>query len=466
VTRRARLWRAAESRGIPLPAILATVGVVVATYLAGKLFYRLRDVVLLMAVSGFVALLLNPLVVALQRWKVRRRGLAVTVVTLWAVLVFAALAVAFGYPLVHGLTHLAERLPAYVDKAEHGKGWIGHLIRRYHIQAWVQHNAGKLAGYGQSLSKPALALGKGAVSLVISLVTIFILVLLLLIEGPKLRTGILRMMAPGRAAVVTRVAGEVNRAVSGYMVGNILTSVIAGIVVFVTLLVMGVPFPFLWALWVALVDFLPMIGGALAGIPVVLFATFQSLTAGLVTLIVFLVYTQVENHVLNPVIMSKTVRINPLLVLISILVAASIGSWIGGLFGGFVAALLAIPAAGAAQVIVAETWRASAPPARAGPPEPGAGTPAPASAPGAGSEPVFPGTAGVGSEPAPPGAPGAATGPAPAGLLGADSGPAPAGPPGAGSAPAPAGAPGAAAMTASPAPETRDGEPAPKDPVR
>src|SRR5262249_18415433 len=117
--------------------------------------------------------------------------------------------------------------------------------------------------------------------------------------------------------------------------------------------------PLRWALWVALVDFLPMIGGALAGIPTVLFAAAHSLTAGIITLIVFLVYTQFENHVLNPVVMSKTVRISPLLVLIAVLVGASIGSWVGGLFGGFVAALLAIPAAGALQVIVRELWRLS-----------------------------------------------------------------------------------------------------------
>ena len=78
--------------------------------------------------AGFIALILNPLVVPLQRWKVRRRGWAVAVVTLWAVLVFVGLAVAFGYPLVNGITHLAEALPSYVKKAEHGKGWIGHLV--------------------------------------------------------------------------------------------------------------------------------------------------------------------------------------------------------------------------------------------------------------------------------------------------------------------------------------------------
>jgi predicted PurR-regulated permease PerM len=115
---------------------------------------------------------------------------------------------------------------------------------------------------------------------------------------------------------------------------------------------------------VALVDFLPMIGGALAGIPVVLFATAHSITAGVVTLVVFLIYTQVENHVLNPVIMSKTVRISPLLVLLAVLVGASLGVLVGGVFGGFVAALLAIPAAGAFQVVVREVWRLSGPPVR------------------------------------------------------------------------------------------------------
>lgn len=113
-------------------------------------------------------------------------------------------------------------------------------------------------------------------------------------------------------------------------------------------------------LWVALVDFLPIVGGALAGIPIVLFAFSHSVTAGIVTLVVFIVYTQVENHILNPLVMSRTVKISPLLVLLSVVIGYSIGSWIDGLFGGFVAALLAIPTAGAIQILGREAWRATA----------------------------------------------------------------------------------------------------------
>jgi predicted PurR-regulated permease PerM len=358
----ARMLRAAEGRHVPLLTIVVTVAVVAVTYLAGKLIYRLRDIVLLMLVAGFVALLLNPLVVLLQKRLFPRRGAAVAIVAILAGLVFIGLAVAFGYPLVNGITDLADSLPGYVAQAQHGTGWIGHLTTKYHIQDWVQRNAPKLVTYAESLSKPVLTIGKGAISLIIELATIFILVLLLLLEGPKMRRWTLAQMAPGRSATVTRIAGEVNTAVIGYMLGNLLTSLIAGVVVFVTLMIVGVPFPFLWGLWVALVDFLPMIGGALAGIPTVLFAFTQGVTPGVATLVVFLAYTQTENHILNPVIMAKTVKISPLLVLVAVLVGASVGSLVGGLFGGFVAALLAIPAAGALQVLVREAWQSTAPP--------------------------------------------------------------------------------------------------------
>lgn len=367
-SRRQRLWEVAEAKGVPLRTIVAAVGVVVAVYLAGRLVYKLREIILLVVVAGFIALLLDPAVVLIQRRLLRRRGAAVSLVTLVALAVFAGLAFAFGYPLVNGIKHLAHDLPTYISQAEHGKGPIGHLVRKYHIQNWVTKNlAPKLTSFAQNLSKPALTLGKGAVTLLIALFTIFMLVLLMLLEAPKMRRGVLRFMSPERATTVTRVSGEVSRSVTGYMLGNFITSVIAGVVVFVTLLLMGVPFALLWALWVALVDFLPMIGGALAGIPTVLFAFAHSLTAGVVVLVVFLLYTQVENHVLNPVVMSRTVRINPLLVLLAVLVGADVGGIVGGIFGGFVGTLLAIPLAGSIQVIVRELWQATAPMAEADP---------------------------------------------------------------------------------------------------
>ncbi len=360
-SRTERFWAGATARGIPLQAIVATVAIVAATYLAGKLLYRLRDVVLLLLAAGFFSVLLNPLVAGLQHLGIRRRGVAVFVVTVLAVLALASLAAAFGYPLSRGLTHLAHAMPGYVARAEHGRGWAGHLVRQYHVAAWVRRNETKLVRFGQDLARPALTVGKGAVSLVAALATAFVLVVLLLLEGPSLMQGVLDAMSAAHAERFSRTFGEASRAATGYMAGNCLTSVIAGAVVLVTLLILGVPFPFMWGLWVALVDLLPMVGGALAGVPTVLFAAAHSLTAGIVTLVVFLAYTQIENHVLNPVVMSKTVRVSPLFVLLSVLAGASIGGWLGGAFGGLVAALLAIPTAAALQTVIRELWRDTAP---------------------------------------------------------------------------------------------------------
>ncbi|HMD92014.1 MAG TPA: AI-2E family transporter [Trebonia sp.] len=355
-----RIRAAAAARGVPLAAILTTCGVVVAIYLAGKLAYRMRDVLMMIAVGGFIALILNPMVVVVQR-HVRRRGWAVAIVLGWATLVFIGLAFLFGHPLVNGLTHLSQRLPSIVQDASAGRGWIGQLVRRLHLQHWVAVNAPKLQTLGSSLARPALTFGEGAASVFGTVLTIFALAMLLLLEGPKIRAGLLGALSPRRAERYARIAHEINQSVTGYVVGDLLTSLIAGVVVFVTFAVLGLPFPLLWALWVALVDFLPMVGGALAGIPTVLFALTHSLTDGIAMAAVFVGYQQLENHVLNPVIMGRTVKINPLVVLLAVLVGTSLGDWVGGVFGAFVAALLSIPCAAALQVITREIWHATEP---------------------------------------------------------------------------------------------------------
>jgi predicted PurR-regulated permease PerM len=353
-----RIRVVAAARGIPLSAILTSVGVVVAVYLAGKLAYRMLDILLMIAVALFLSVILNPLVGYAQR-RVKRRGWAVTVVILWAVLVFIGLAVLFGYPLLNGVTHLARGLPSYSRDAADGHGWVGQFIRRLHLQQWVTQNAPKLQTVGASLARPALSIGKGAASLLGTLLTIFAITTLVLLEGPKMRAGLLASLSPERAERWGRVAREINQSMTGYVVGNLSTSLIAGVIIFADLAALGLPFPLLWALWVAIVDFLPMIGGALAGIPTVLFAVAHSLTAGIITAAVFVAYQQLENHVLNPLIMSRTVKVSPLLVLMSVLLGTSLGDWAGGVFGGFVAALISIPCAAALQVIVREIWRSS-----------------------------------------------------------------------------------------------------------
>lgn len=194
-SRRTRLRLAAAARGVPLPTILVTVAVVVVTYLLGRLAYRLRGILLLIVIASFASLVLNPFVVTLQQWRLRRRGRAVAVVVVAVVAVFLGLTAAFGYPLSNGLKHLARDAPSYVSAAGHGHGPVGRLIQHFHLQRWVSDNAPKLQQLGMSLAKPALTFGKGAVVIVGQLLGVFTMVVLFLLEGPRMRAGVLSLMS-------------------------------------------------------------------------------------------------------------------------------------------------------------------------------------------------------------------------------------------------------------------------------
>ncbi|HEY5111762.1 MAG TPA: AI-2E family transporter [Acidimicrobiales bacterium] len=360
-TRRSKILLRAQIDNVPLRTILVTIFSVALVLIVGEALYRLRAVLLLMLVGGFIALLLNPLVLFFQNWKLPRRGMAVFVVTMMAVLLFTGLAFAFGYPLVNSTTHLAHALPRYISQAEKGKGWIGHLLRHYHVKSWIHKNASKLVTFAKGLSKPALALGRGAVTLLFELFALFAFVVLLLLEGPKIRRSLISMMSPETVTWVSRVGSRIGTSALGFMLGDLAMSLTAGVAVFITLWTLSVPFAFLWALWVALVDFLPQVGGLLAGVPTVLFALVHSLSAGVITGVVFVVYSLLENHVLYPIVMSRTVKINPLTVFIAIIVGAEFGAWVGGIFGGFVGVLLAVPGAATVHVLFTEIWNATGP---------------------------------------------------------------------------------------------------------
>jgi predicted PurR-regulated permease PerM len=329
--------------------------IVLATLVAALLVWRLRAILLLVVVSLFLAAILRPIVGFFER-RGLRRGAAAGVVYFVALCGAITIGIVLVHPLVTAATHLVKELPRLVQDAQQGKGQIGRIVRDLHLLRFVKSKQTNLENLVTKIGKPALAVGKTVISGVVAGVTIIFLTFFLLLEFPQMVRGILAWMQPERSERVRSVLDDVGTAIVGYMLGNFLTSVIAGITIGVTLLALGVPYPAVLAIWVGLVDFLPLIGGLLAGVPTVVFAALHSLTAGIVTLVVFLVYQEIENHVLNPVVMSKTVKLNPLWVLLAVLLGASIGDFVASVFGGFVGALLAVPAAGAVQVIARDLW--------------------------------------------------------------------------------------------------------------
>lgn len=361
-TYRSRMLRAAARRRVPLAtiftAVLVTFVVLDVNLLVIWLLIVLRTIVLYGVMGMFLALLLAPVVRVVARGPIRH-GAAVVIVFVAALLVVGGFIALFTAPLVSAVIHFAHELPSLVRQAEHGHGRMGRLLKRFHLESWVKTNIPKLARDITKSVKPAqaFAVGATAISTLLAFAAVVVLTLFLLLEGPSLRRGILGMMSPSTGARVTSVYQEVSRSVTGYMFGDLLTSVIAGVVVGVSLALLGVPYPLLLGLWVGLVDFLPLVGGLLAGAPVVIIAAFHSFTAALIMLVVFLAYQEIENHVLYPLVMSKTVRLSPLWVLVAVLVGATLGNRIGSGLGAFVGALIAIPVGGSIQLIVRELRR-------------------------------------------------------------------------------------------------------------
>lgn len=336
---------------VPLATILTTVGVVFAAVFLVVLLWVIRGELILLLMAGFFAVLLSPPVALLERWGLRR-SLATTLVFIVGLLAFAGLAFLFGVPLVDGVSSFAREAPHLVADAQRGHGAVGRLVKQLHLETWVRDNAPHLSSIASSISKPALSLGAAAITTIFKLVTVVVLSLYLLLEMPVVIRWVLARFPRERAARIYLIGRDASTSVTRYMAGNLLTSLVAGVVVFVTLSVLHVPFALLLALWVGLVDLLPMVGGLLAGVPTVLLAFIHSPTAGVVTLVVFLVLQQVENHVLNPIVMAKTVKMSPFWVLVAVLVAAQLGARVAGGFGAFIGALVGIPIGGAAQVVI------------------------------------------------------------------------------------------------------------------
>jgi predicted PurR-regulated permease PerM len=180
-------------------------------------------------------------------------------------------------------------------------------------------------------------------------VTVAVITCLLLTQAPALGSTANRVIPERHRAWLDAVAADAAKAVSGYMLGNLLISVFAGAAAFILLLVLGVPSPVVLAIWVAFADLIPLVGATLGAVIVIFAAFLHSPTAGIISVIFFLAYQQFENSVLQVMIMARTVRVNPLAVILSVLLGVE-------LFG-FVGALLAIPAAGAMQVVIKELWR-------------------------------------------------------------------------------------------------------------
>ncbi|MEU4567754.1 AI-2E family transporter [Micromonospora sp. NPDC023956] len=326
--------------------VVIVIGLVLATLLALALLWAARRVLVWILVAAFLAAALKPAVDHLQRRFVRRRTIATLLVFLAATGLLAAVGTLIVVPLVDEVARFVERVPELVRDVRTGRGRLGELANRFGLRRYAQTHGEQLQEYGDRLGRPALGLVRGALEAVVGTVTVIVLAYLMVLESPRLGGALLAVTGDGTGDRLRRVGRECGRTVTGYVTGNLVISLICGSLTFVVLAALGVPFAAVIALVVAVTDLVPLVGATIGALLATGAAFVHSPTAGIVTLVFFVLYQQVENHILQPVIMGRAVRLNPLTVLVSVLLAAELA--------GLVGALLAIPAAGILQVLLRE----------------------------------------------------------------------------------------------------------------
>ncbi|HZQ81175.1 MAG TPA: AI-2E family transporter [Gaiellaceae bacterium] len=325
--------------------ILRILGILLVVAITLEVIWIARHVIAWMVIALFLALALDPLVGLIQRRTGLGRGLAIAVAYLIVLIVAVAVGATFVPRLVHEVNGFVDALPNYVHDLTHGRGRLGFLERKYHVVEKVRtqvQNGGARKVLG--LSGAALTITKSVISIIAATITIVFLTFFMLLEGRDWIERLYGLMPERSQARWRRVGHDIYRTVGGYVTGNILISLIAGAGNTIVLVIMGVPYAAALGLLVAVLDLIPLAGATVAGVIVCLVAFLHSVPAGVVVLVFFVVYQQLENHLLQPVIYGRTVQLSPLAVLVSVLVGAELA--------GILGALAAIPVAGALQVVI------------------------------------------------------------------------------------------------------------------
>ncbi|MFY9265074.1 MAG: AI-2E family transporter [Solirubrobacterales bacterium] len=333
------------SAGLIAKVFLVWAGLGVALYLA----YRIRSAIGLVVISAFIAVALGPPVDYFTTRARMPRWLAIlSVYAIVATLVVLAGLVVVP-PIVTGVQELALDLPDQINRLQDA-GWVRELNDRYDVIDRLKESAAALPDRLGSAVGTLQSITIGAFSAFVQLVTVLTLVFLMLLDGPRIVRWAQSQLPDERRRRSERIIDDIYRVVSGYVIGNLLISVAAGLVTYVTLTLLGIPFAAPLAILMAFLDLIPLVGASIAGgiIAIAAAALGDFPWDPVIWLVVLTAYQQVENNMLQPVIYRRTISVHPLLTIIAVLIGASLLGVLG--------VLLAIPVAAIAQVIARDLW--------------------------------------------------------------------------------------------------------------
>jgi predicted PurR-regulated permease PerM len=320
----------------------AALGVICA-WLLVQAVISARQVIVLIVVSMFLAVGLNPAVERLQRARLPRGG-AVAVVFLCLVLAFVGIGFAVIPPLTEQITNFVDHLPTYIEQL--GKNQrIQELDREYQILQKAQE-AVTNPNFGQSALDGVVGVGRVLLGGIANTLTVLILTLYFLSSLPTIKTFFYRLAPRSRRARVALLGDEILLRIGGYVAGTATVAFIAGTMAYIFLSIMEVPFALPLALFVGLTALIPLVGATIGAVLACTVAFFDGMFTGIACVVFFLVYQQIENYLIHPRVMKRAVDVQPAVTVIAAL--------IGGTLLGIVGALLAIPTAAALALIIRE----------------------------------------------------------------------------------------------------------------
>jgi predicted PurR-regulated permease PerM len=332
-------------------------------------------VLLIFMVAAVIALILNPAVAFLQRRSRLPRGLAVLAVYLAFFLTLAGIGLLLANPISNQVRTFTKNLPQIRDEANkriatlqnelNQQGFHLDLVKQgktalQSIEAKVAKSAGKLVSFGGALVTEIA-------NAIFDLVLVFVLSVYMLLYGQRIGALVRRVMPDGDGTRADDYPHLVQRAVSRYVGGQLLFSIVMGASAGLALYVFGLlgifpdgrKYGLALGVFYGVMELVPYVGPILGAIPAVLIALFTNPISAVWVVLLFIALQQLEGHVVAPQIFGHTLRINPLLVIFALLIGLQLYGVVGALVALPIAAVLRETAVYLSRHLTLEPWERS-----------------------------------------------------------------------------------------------------------
>jgi len=291
--------------------------------------YFIGDILTVFFVALLIMAILNPLVSKLSKYKIPR-AVSVLVVYVIAVSVLSFGVAGVVPPLVEQTGKLVSNFPAYVNNLGISSN-IGEQL------------VADLASAVGSISTQFVKIGVSLFSNILNILTVFIIAFYLLMAREKLDDQLENLFGEDKKKEIGKTIDDLEKRLGGWARGQLLLMLIVGSLTYLGLVLLGIPFALPLAIFAGILEMVPYIGPVISAIPALIIGFGLSSFMGIAVALLFFLIQQVENYLIVPKVMQKSVGINPVITLL----ALAIGFKIAGIVG----ILISLPVAITLQVI-------------------------------------------------------------------------------------------------------------------